>query len=290
VNIAEAIMIRTILDKSNYLANGIDWPIQAFQAQEVAIFYPRYLAFQDKATTLRGKATFIKPHLISILLDQIAHHDVILNAVEAAIGPDVVLWSSDIAIKEAGKDSYVPWHQDTPYWNLSSTEVVSVWFALTEAKVANGAMQVIPASHKQGALGKLNIEGDPHEAYKTGKRTSSEGNIFAYDHDMLVPVNEDDAVSVELEPGEFSLHNIELLHGGGPNPSSEDRVGFVMRYMSASTYCNSGKDSVTHIRGKKNHENFVYEPRPTSDCSASSMKALQVALQYPSGFGDRKVQ
>ena len=282
--------MRTEFDKESYLNNGIDWPIQGFKPEAVTGFYQRYLAFQEKATQIRGKATFIKPHLISILLDQIVHHKVILDAVESAIGPDIVLWSSDIAIKEAGKHSYVPWHQDTPYWNLSSTEVVSVWFALTEAKVANGAMQVIPGSHKQGALGKLNIEGDPHEAYKTGKRTSSEGNIFAYDHEMLVPVNEEDAVSVELEPGEFSLHNIELLHGGGPNSSAEDRVGFVMRFMSTSTYCRTGKDSVTHIRGTKNHEHFVYEPRPTSDCAESSMEALQVALKYPSGFGDRKVQ
>ena len=282
--------MRTVLDKEQYLSHGIDWPIQAFQPEAVSNFYQRYLAFQDKATKIRGKETFIKPHLISILLDQIVHHKTVVNAVEAAIGPDIVLWSSDIAIKEAGKNSYVPWHQDTPYWNLSSTEVVSVWFALTEAKVANGAMQVIPSSHMQGALGKLNIEGDPHEAYKTGKRTSSEGNIFAYDHEMIVPVDEADAVSVELEPGEFSLHNIELLHGGGPNPSAEDRVGFVMRFMSASTYCRTGKDSVTHIRGTKNHTNFVYEPRPTSDCAPASMLALQTALKYPSGFGDRKVQ
>jgi chlorinating enzyme len=282
--------MRTVLDKEKYLKEGIDWPIQAFKPAELTSFYQRYLAFQQKATQIRGKATFIKPHLISILLDQIVHNDVIVKAVEAAIGPDIVLWSSDIAIKEAGKGSYVPWHQDTPYWNLSSTEVVSVWFALTEAKVANGAMQVIPGTHKQGALGKLNIEGDPHKAYKEGKRTSSEGNIFAYDHDMLVPVNEDDAISVELEPGEFSLHNIELLHGGGPNPSDEDRVGFVMRFMSASTFCRTGKDSVTHIRGIKNNKNFVYEPRPTSDCAPASMTALQSALQYPSGFGDRKVQ
>ena len=264
-------MIRTTLDKNNYSSNGIDWPIQAFEPKMVSNFHQRYLAFQDKATKIRGRETFIKPHLISILLDQIVHHHVILSAVEAAIGPNIVLWSSDIAIKEAGKDSYVPWHQDTPYWNLSSTDVVSVWFALTEAKVANGAMQVIPGSHNQGALGKLNIEGDPHEAYKAGEQTSSEGNIFAYDHEMLVPVDEDDAVSVELEPGEFSLHNIELLHGGGPNPSTEDRVGFVMHFMSTSTYCNSGKDSVTHIRGKKNHEYFVYEPRPTSDCSENAI-------------------
>ena len=104
------------------------------------------------------------------------------------------------------------------------------WLALTESKVVNGAMRVFPETHSKGSLGKINIEGDPHEAYKIGKRTSSEGNIFAYDHVMDEEVDESLALDVELDPGQFSLHNIQLLHGGGPNPSDTDRIGFVMRF------------------------------------------------------------
>lgn len=282
--------MRTQLNLENYRNNGIEWPIRAIPEPEASGLYQQFLTFNQQATQIRGRETHIKPHLISTLLDSIVHHPVIVDAVEQAIGPDIVLWSSDIANKEAGKGTYVPWHQDTPYWNLSSHNVVTVWLALTPAKVYNGAMQVIPGTHTAGALGKVDIEGDPHEAYKEGKRTAAEGNIFAYNHDMHEPVDESLAVSVELEPGEFSLHNIQLLHGGGPNESGADRVGFAMRFMAADTYCLSGKDSVTYIRGKQNHEHFIYEPRPKIDCAPEAMAALQEALQYPSGFGDRKVQ
>ena len=278
------------LNIKNYQSYGIDWPICAISEPRASTLYQDYLAFHQRALEIRGRDTFIKPHLISTMLDELVHNPIIVQAVCAAIGPDVVLWTSDMAIKPAGKGNYVPWHQDTPYWNLSSTNVVSVWLALTPANQSNGAMQVIKGTHTRGKLGRINIEGDPHEAYKTGKRTNSEGNIFAFDHEMTEPVDESLAVDVELSPGEFSLHNIELLHGGGPNPSDSDRVGFVMRFMSADTYCLSGKDSVTCICGEKNQTHFVYEPRPVSDCSPEAMAALVDALTYPSGFGDRAVR
>lgn len=282
--------MKQTLSHLNYLNRGIDWPIKAFESEQSVDFYQRFFDFQTKSMTIRGKETHIKPHLISTWLDKIVHHPVIVDAVEAALGADIVLWTSDFANKEAGAGTYVPWHQDTPYWNLSDTNVVSVWLALTESKKSNGAMRVFPATHNEGALGRINIEGDPHEAYKDGTRTSSKGNIFAYDHIMDREVDESLALDVELEPGQFSLHNIQLLHGGGPNESNHDRVGFVMRYISANTFCHSGLDSVTPIRGNCARDYFVLEQRPSADFSGQAVQTLQTALQYPSGFGDRKVQ
>ena len=37
-------------------------------------------------------------------------------------------------------------------------------------------------------------------------------------------------MSVELSPGEFSLHHVDLLHGGGPNESVIDRIGIAYCY------------------------------------------------------------
>ena len=145
--------MRTQLNLENYYNNGIDWPVRAIAEPEAAVLYQRFLDFRQYAKKARGRETHIKPHLISTLLDSIVHHPVVVDAVEQAIGPDIVLWSSDIASKEAGKGTYVPWHQDTPYWNLSSHEVVTVWLALTPAKVYNGAMQVILGTHKAGGWG-----------------------------------------------------------------------------------------------------------------------------------------
>jgi non-heme Fe2+,alpha-ketoglutarate-dependent halogenase len=282
--------MRNKLSATAYHQQGIDWPIQAFNPAQAQSFSEQYYDFQRQSLAVRGKETHIKPHLISTWFDEIVHHPLIVDAVAQAIGPEIVLWTSDIANKETGKETWVPWHQDTPYWNLSDTNVVSVWLALTCSKIDNGAMRVVPATHKHGALGSINVEGDPHEGYKQGVRTSSKGNIFAYDYVTNHEVDEALALDVELDPGQFSLHNIELMHGGGPNPSVEDRVGFVMRFMAADTYCHSGVDSVTAIRGDTQRDHFVFEARPKASFSSEAVQVLSTALQYPSGFGDRKVQ
>jgi len=278
------------MDATIYQRDGIVWPIRAFVPSEAADFETRYRTFQAKATRLRGRETHVKPHLLSTWLNSIVHNQIILDAVEMALGPDILLWESDFAIKEAGKGTWVPWHQDTPYWNLSTTEVVSVFLALTASTRDNGAMRVLPGSHKSGSLGRINFEGDPHNGYRTGHRTSSEGNIFAYDHVMNEEIDESLVQDVELEPGEFSIHNIELLHGGGPNESDRDRIALVMRFISGRTRCRTpGRDSAMLMRGQCHSDHFDFEPRPESDFSAASLAALERAVSRPSGFGDRLI-
>lgn len=40
----------------------------------------------------------------------------------------------------------------------------------------------------------------------------------------------------ELRAGEFSLHDVYLIHGSEPNRSTRRRAGFVIRYMPASSH------------------------------------------------------
>ncbi|MCY3770349.1 MAG: phytanoyl-CoA dioxygenase family protein [Gammaproteobacteria bacterium] len=277
----------TKLDLDAFDRDGIVWPILAIPGGPASGLERKYRHFQQEMTRVRGRECHLKPHLVSTWLDGIAHDPVVLDAVEAVIGPDILLWSSDFAVKGAGQGTWVPWHQDTPYWNLSTTRVVSVFLAISATTSANGAMKVVPGSHKSGALGQLNFDGDPHEGIARGERKSSEGNLFFYDHIMDVEVDESLARDVELEPGEFSIHHIELLHGGGPNESDHDRIGFVLRYISADTYCRSSKDSAMLVRGSYAGDHFELEPRPAEDFSPEAMQALERAVSFPSGFGDR---
>ena len=39
-----------------------------------------------------------------------------------------------------------------------------------------------------------------------------------------------------LTAGEFSLHDVYLIHGSEPNRSTRRRAGFVIRYMPASSH------------------------------------------------------
>lgn len=271
------------IDLERYHRDGILFPAGQI---DVTGFADRYAAFQDASRRLRGKETYIKPHLVSAWLDELVRHPGILAAVEPILGPDIVLWESDWSVKRAGTGDYVPWHQDSPYWNLSTDDVVSVWVAVGDVSQENGAMQVIPGSHRQGRLGGIDASGDIFAAYQDGQRTTDDDCMFPFAH-----LSDDygrDAVSVDLNSGEFSIHSVNLVHGGGPNPSDRDRIGFAMRYISADTRYVGQIDSVTAIQGDCTRDHFVLEPRPDGEFTPGGLSALDAALAYPSGFGEAK--
>ena len=68
----------------------------------------------------------------------------LLDLVEQAIGPDIVLWGSQIFCKPAGTGMAVPWHQDGHFWPIRPLATCSVWIAIDDVTLENGAMQFIP--------------------------------------------------------------------------------------------------------------------------------------------------
>jgi ectoine hydroxylase-related dioxygenase (phytanoyl-CoA dioxygenase family) len=82
----------------------------------------------------------------------------------------------------------------------------------------------------------------------------------------MVEVNEKDAVNLELQPGEFSLHHVRLVHGSEPNLAAYRRIGYAIRYLP--TYVKQivgARDSATLVRGVDEFHHFDMEPRPKAD-------------------------
>ena len=246
----------------------------------------RYYEFQQQPRQHSGEEIFIKPHLVSRWLDQIVHHPDIVDVVEQVIGPDIVLRESDWSVKRGGTGDYVPWHQDSPYWNLSTDDVVSIWLAFDDVNAENGAMKVVLGSHAQGQIGRADHEGGIYDAYQAGQRMTDPEAMFRFGH--LEDDYSERAVSVDLDTGEFSIHSVNLIHGGGPNPADRDRIGFVMRYMSAVTRYRGHVDSVTAIRGRCEQDYYELESRPTGEFEPADLAALDHALNFPSGSGRGK--
>ena len=72
-------------------------------------------------------------------------------------------------------------------------------------------------------------------------------------------------MTIELQPGEMSLHHVRLVHGSPPNPSNDRRIGFAIRYIPTTVAQVAGEDSATLVRGDDLHHHFALEPRPTTD-------------------------
>lgn len=272
-----------MLDTARYRRQGIVFPAGRLDLDGYA---ERYRSFQSLSHRHRGKDSYLKVHVVSRWVSELARHPTIVDTVEQLVGPDIVLWSGDWNVKRAGTGDYVPWHQDAPYWNLSSDNVVTVWIAIGDVTAANGAMQVVPCSHTDGPIGEIDAPGRISTAYSEGRRTTDDDCMFPFAH--LKEDYDDCSVYVELRSGEFSVHSINLIHGGGPNPSAEDRIGLGLRYMSADTRYIGEIDSVTAIKGDCARPWFVHEPEPDGEFTPAGLAALETALTYPSGFGEAK--
>ena len=192
-----------------------------------------------------------KTHLLFAGLNELVRQEKIVDAIEDLYGANILCWTTNFFIKEASDAAYVSWHQDSTYWGLSKPDVVTAWVALSESNVSSGAMHVIPGTHRLDQI--------PH------RDTFSKDNLLTRGQEVSVDVDAAKAISINLRPGEMSLHHVRIIHGSPPNTSSQRRIGFAIRYIPTYVRQIEGDDSATLVRGVDTFNTFEHEPRPTRD-------------------------
>ncbi len=202
-----------------------------------------------------------KTHLLFPWLNDLVRETKIVDAIENLYGHNILCWTSNFFIKEAHDPGFVSWHQDSTYWGLSSPDVVTAWIALSPSNKSNGAMAVIPGTHT--------MEQIPH------RDTYSKNNLLTRGQEVAVEVDEDRGVTLELEPGEMSLHHVRIIHGSPPNNSDSRRIGFAIRYIPTYVKQIEGDDSATLVRGEDSFKTFAHEPRPSKEMEPACVKLHQ---------------
>ncbi|RJF99822.1 phytanoyl-CoA dioxygenase family protein [Noviherbaspirillum saxi] len=118
------------------------------------------------------------------------------------------------------------WHRDIRYWSFARNDLISVWLALGSEKEANGALKVIPGSHR------LDIQRSQLD-----------------DLDFLRPdVAENQAimargVTVELDPGDVLFFHSGLFHAAGRNNGDSVKTSVVFAYRGESNLPLAGSRS-----------------------------------------------
>ena len=192
-----------------------------------------------------------KPHLLFRWVDELMRNDTILDFVENLIGPDILCWNTWFWIKEAQTDQYVSWHQDSQYWGLDTSKLVTAWLALSPASLDSGCMRVLPGSHDEEPL--------PHEDLYHDDNMLTRGQ-------EIIGVDESRAVHMPLQTGEMSLHNISIAHASGPNRTEDRRIGLSFHYMPAgSRQIKASWDCASLVRGEDRYGFFELSPRPRYD-------------------------
>jgi hypothetical protein len=234
-----------------YWREGCIFPIRVMSAAEAAELRGRLEEFERKAGgPLKGDLRH-KSHLLFSWLGDLVRRREILDAVEDLYGPNLLCWTTNFFIKEARNPAFVSWHQDSTYWGLNKPDVVSAWVAFTPANASNGAMDYIPGTHTADQI--------PH------RDTFAKDNLLTRGQEVAVEVDEKQALTVDLQPGEMSLHHVRLVHGSRPNCSDDRRIGLAIRYIPTSVAQIAGEDSATLVRGVDEFHHFEPEPRPSRD-------------------------
>jgi phytanoyl-CoA hydroxylase len=150
----------------------------------------------------------------------------ILDTVSDLIGENIIVWGSALFAKKGTGGKATPWHQDGHYWPIRPLETVTAWIAIDNVNTDNGCMRVIPGSHKD----KITYEHDWDDSDDIVLNQALDINKY----DFQAPRD------IVLSPGEFSIHDVNLIHGAEPNNSGCRRGGLVFRYMPASSVFDRG--------------------------------------------------
>ncbi|MGH9442898.1 MAG: phytanoyl-CoA dioxygenase family protein [Thermoanaerobaculia bacterium] len=234
-----------------YRREGYLSPVLALTPDEAAAARVNLDALMGRTASLADPATRHKPHLYARWVSDLVRHPRVLDAVEAILGPNLLVWRSVFFVKKPRDPHYVAWHQDSAYWGLSSDDEVTAWIALTESTIANGCLQVVPGSHLQPDV--------PHAI------EFAENNVLVRGQKAVAEIPEDRVRSLELCPGEMSLHHVRMLHGSRGNASDGARVGLAVRYIATSVRQRGLRGSAMLVRGEDAFGNFDAEPEPRGD-------------------------
>lgn len=192
-----------------------------FNEEEVKGLMSGYEKLAELLLEDEGPSDMSQWHRTSRFLYDISAHPQILNYVEDILGPNFYLWASEFITKAPRTDKTVPWHQDAHYWPLTPHNTVTVWLAFGDVDEENGAMKVIPGTHKGGLI---------------KHRIADETSILSFELEDGT-FSEQDAISLKIPAGGISLHDDAIIHGSPANHSDRWRIALVLRYSSTDVKC-----------------------------------------------------
>ena len=157
------------------------------------------------------------PVSVAPLYWEFATSAAVLDIVDGLIGNDISFHHSKINLKQPGGGAEIGWHQDYAFFPHTNYDLLACGVALDAATAENGCLMVVPGSHTGPIYSHRELDGD---FVGLIPNTSVEGSWA------------DDAVRVELQPGDMSIHHCRTIHGSTANMSNAGRRLLIMQYSA----------------------------------------------------------
>lgn len=171
----------------------------------------------------QGDVTEDTPVHLGPAVFELMRNPFLLDLVEQFIGPEIFsspIQHARIKIPESrlpkesrtGLTARIGWHQDvaTVVEEADESDILTVWFPMTMARVENGCLAVVPGSHRHGLAQHCLIQDQ-----------------------VCIPdrLISDNFVPLPMEPGDVLIMHRRTKHAGLPNHSDSIRWSFDLRYQ-----------------------------------------------------------
>ena len=142
----------------------------------------------------------------------------ILDVVSELLGPSIRFHHSKLNLKGSHLGAPVEVHQDAAFYPHSNDDVLAVGLLLDDATAENGAMAVLPGSHR----GPIHTHFDAQGRFVGGMRAED-----------IAKLDRSGAVLLTLPAGSIHIHHYRLVHWSAPNTSPGDRRLLINAYAAA---------------------------------------------------------
>jgi ectoine hydroxylase-related dioxygenase (phytanoyl-CoA dioxygenase family) len=159
------------------------------------------------------------PHRHHPAFGALIRSETLLALLRPLLGPDIRLQTSKLNLKSAGYGAPVEWHQDWAYYPYTNQDVLALGVLLDDFTAENGAMMVVPGSHK----------GPIYDHHSSGRFCGA----------MDPTINRLDfskAVKLIAPAGSITLHHARTVHGSAPNTSGASRNFLLYEAMAADAW------------------------------------------------------
>jgi ectoine hydroxylase-related dioxygenase (phytanoyl-CoA dioxygenase family) len=142
----------------------------------------------------------------------------ILDIVAELLGPSIRFHHSKLNLKGGHVGAPVEVHQDAAFYPHSNDDVLAVGLLLDDATAENGAMSVLPGSHR----GPIYTHYDAQGRFVGGMRAED-----------IARLDRRGAALLALPAGSIHIHHYRLVHWSAPNSSPGDRRLLINAYAAA---------------------------------------------------------
>jgi len=213
-------------DLHRFYNDGFLGPYDAFSPEEMRDFEKELRVMQKSVSKTYNFVTPRDRHFESPRLWNYFKHPAITERLAQILGPDMLVWRTQIFYKDAGFPA-IQWHhastfmvedyQDPALFPPDRSEIfqLTVWIAVDDATPENGCMRFARGTH--GSMRPIKFGGD--EGFYNAK--------YTLDFD----INAQEVVEIPVRSGQFIFFTERCIHGSAANRSNRNRLAFNMRVI-----------------------------------------------------------